>query len=217
MTTADHTQIAIPGQSLGSAKQTRPGQGTHIHNGDICASVAGEVVTRKDEICVVTSATSAEDDNDAWKNGSITNDTATSAAATSISASNTLPCVNATVLARVTRTTTRQAHVSITVVDGRVCADNEFPALIRVQDVRATEKDSVKIGESFRPGDVVRGVVISLGDQSNYYLSTASNHLGVVLAKSESGNVMFPVSWREFCDPVNGKRESRKVAKPYES
>ena len=60
-------------------------------------------------------------------------------------------------------------------------------------------------------------VQISLGDQSNYYLSTASNHLGVVLAKSDNGNTMFPVSWKELCDPISGKRESRKVAKPHES
>lgn len=31
----------------------------------------------------------------------------------------------------------------------------------RSQDVRATEKDRVKIFESFRPGDVVRAVVVS--------------------------------------------------------
>jgi exosome complex RNA-binding protein Csl4 len=30
-----------------------------------------------------------------------------------------------------------------------------------VQDVRATEKDKVKIFESFRPGDIVRAVVVS--------------------------------------------------------
>lgn len=63
-------------------------------------------------------------------------------------------------------------------------------------------------------GDIVRASVISLGDQQNYYLSTASNRLGVLVATSEAGNVMFPVSWRECEDPVTGQRESRKVAKP---
>lgn len=55
---------------------------------------------------------------------------------------------------------------------------------------------------------------ISLGDQSNYYLSTARNELGVIMAKSEAGNTMFPISWKDFKDPVTGKTESRKVAKP---
>lgn len=83
-----------------------------------------------------------------------------------------------------------------------------------MQDVRATEKDKVKIADSFRPGDVVRATVISLGDQANYYLSTASNALGVVMATSEAGNAMYPVSWKEFRDPITGLSEARKVAKP---
>ena len=66
----------------------------------------------------------------------------------------------------------------------------------------------------FRVGDVVRAVVISLGDERSYYLSTARNELGVVMARSEAGNQMFPISWREFMDPVLGVREGRKVAKP---
>ena len=63
---------------------------------------------------------------------------------------------------------------------------------------------------------IFHGVVqISLGDQSNYYLTTGKNELGVVMAKSEAGNTMVPISWREFRDPVTGGRESRKVAKPF--
>jgi len=54
-----------------------------------------------------------------------------------------------------------------------------------------------------------------LGDQSNYYLSTARNELGVVMATSEAGNAMYPVSWKEFRDPVSGETEARKVAKPF--
>lgn len=55
---------------------------------------------------------------------------------------------------------------------------------------------------------------ISLGDQSNYYLTTAKNELGVIMAKSEYGNTMYPISWKEFKDPVTGETETRKVAKP---
>lgn len=55
---------------------------------------------------------------------------------------------------------------------------------------------------------------ISLGDQANYYLSTASNELGVIMATSEAGNPMYPVSWKEYKDPETGMSEPRKVAKP---
>jgi len=52
--------------------------------------------------------------------------------------------------------------MSITVVDGvPLPLGEEFTGVIRIQDVRATEKDRVKIGESFRGGDVVRSQVVS--------------------------------------------------------
>ncbi|KAJ5620307.1 hypothetical protein N7510_004291 [Penicillium lagena] len=90
-----------------------------------------------------------------------------------------------------------------------------FQALIRKEDVRAVEKDRVVLDEMFRVGDIVRGSVISLGDQSFYYLTTARNDLGVVMARSESGNMMYPVSWKEMRDPVTGVGEQRKVARPF--
>jgi len=117
------------------------------------------------------------------------------------------------VLARVTRINPRQATVSIFTV-GDAPLNDEFQGIIRAQDVRATEKDKVKIFESFRPGDIVRALVISLGDQSNYYLSTAQNSLGVVMAYSETGDLMYPVSWRQMASSRTGAVEDRKVAKP---
>jgi hypothetical protein len=41
----------------------------------------------------------------------------------------------------------------------------------------------------FRPGDLVRAEVISLGDARSYYLSTAKNSLGVVSAKTVNGQL----------------------------
>lgn len=55
-----------------------------------------------------------------------------------------------------------QAMLSITVVDGvPLPPGEEFTGVIRVQDVRATDKDRVKIGDCFRGGDVVKGLVVS--------------------------------------------------------
>ena len=114
--------------------------------------------------------------------------------------------------------------------------------MCRVHDVRATEKDRVKIYSSFRPGDIVRAEVvdtpmwemnsdgkISLGDQQSYYLSTAKNELGVLFARSQgiplqcdrhgaltgvAGELMQPISWREMKCPKTGEIEERKTAKP---
>lgn len=66
-------------------------------------------------------------------------------------------------LGTVTRLSPLQAVVSITVVDGvPLPVGEEFMGVIRAQDVRATEKDKVKIADCFRGGDVVKGVVVSL-------------------------------------------------------
>ena len=73
------------------------------------------------------------------------------------------PAPNSVVLGTVTRLSPLQAVVSITVVDGvPLPVGEEFMGVIRAQDVRATEKDKVKIADCFRGGDVVKGVVVSL-------------------------------------------------------
>nr|XP_020033335.1 exosome complex component CSL4 isoform X3 [Castor canadensis] len=72
----------------------------------------------------------------------------------------------------------------------------------------------VEIYKSFRPGDIVLAKVISLGDaQSNYLLTTAENELGVVVAHSESGVQMIPISWCEMQCPKTHTKEFRKVAR----
>jgi len=206
----------VPGQVLGTTHEFLPGPGTHIQHSHLYASILGPIRI----------STPAKPAGPQKRPNKITPSTSTALPTISIerkiSSGNendcgkaeVLPEVNSTVLCRVTRITPKQATVAILVV-GETVLEGEWQGLIRVQDVRATEKDKVRISESFRPGDIVRAVVISLGDQSNYYLSTASNHLGVILATSEAGNSMYPVSWKEYKDPETGVSESRKVAKPF--
>lgn len=120
------------------------------------------------------------------------------------------PAPNSVVLGTVTRLSPLQAVLSITVVDDvPLTAGEEFTGVIRAQDVRATEKDKVKIADCFRGGDVVKGLVvsvcimevfirdltifytqISLGDARSYYVTTARNDLGVIFATSEAGELL---------------------------
>lgn len=86
--------------------------------------------------------------------------------------------------------------------------------MIRVQDVRLTEKDTVVMFQCFRPGDVVLARVLSLGDARSYYLTTAENELGVSWAVSENGAQLKPVSWQTMECSKTGGLERRKVAKP---
>ncbi|SGZ58998.1 CIC11C00000003889 [Sungouiella intermedia] len=90
-----------------------------------------------------------------------------------------------------------------------------FKGIIRSQDVRSTDRDKVKIADCFRPGDVVKAAVLSLGDGSNYYLTTARNDLGVVFAKSEggAGDLMVAIDWETMVCEKTGVVEKRKCAK----
>nr|XP_014343174.1 PREDICTED: exosome complex component CSL4 [Latimeria chalumnae] len=72
----------------------------------------------------------------------------------------------------------------------------------------------VEVYKCFRPGDIVLAKVISLGDaQSNYLLATTENELGVVVAHSEAGLQMVPISWCEMQCPRTHTKEFRKVAR----
>ncbi|XP_022988236.1 exosome complex component CSL4-like [Cucurbita maxima] len=83
----------------------------------------------------------------------------------------------------------------------------------RQQDIRATEIDKVDMHLSFRPGDIVKALVLSLGDARAYHLSTAKNELDVVSAESTAGSVMVPISWTEMQCPLTAQIQQRKVAK----
>ena len=71
----------------------------------------------------------------------------------------------------------------------------------------------MEIYKSFRPGDIVRAVVISLGTSRSYYLSTAKNDLGVIFARSVAGATMVPISWEFMECPKTKTKEHRKVCK----
>lgn len=142
---------AYPGLVLGPAKQYTAGPGTHIYEGSICASVVGQVTTQppgsSGSLPLLAVARPAP--------------STAGPASRSIAGAGTLPHVGSIVLGRVTRLQARQINLAILVVDDAVCAD-AFQGIVRREDVRGWEVDKVVVGESFRVGDVVRGVVVCL-------------------------------------------------------
>ncbi|KPI38675.1 Exosome complex component CSL4 [Cyphellophora attinorum] len=197
--------IACPGQVLAPISTHISGSGTHVYETNIIASLIGTTVTQpaaskntKPTISIVPQTTHSP-----------------------------LPNVSSTVIARVIRVQARQLIASILPVPPTTSASTLMPyptttddsvqyqAILRREDVRAFEKDKINMNESYRVGDIIRAVVISLGDERNYYISTAGDEFGVVVARSsEVGNAMVPASWREMRDVITGKGEPRKVAKP---
>eukprot|EP00039_Didymoeca_costata_P020036 m.339810 g.339810 ORF g.339810 m.339810 type:complete len:193 (+) comp18978_c0_seq1:161-739(+) len=184
----EETVFAVPGQRLASMDKATPGPGCYSRDGFICASLCGCVTVSRAEGKPVVEVLP--------QNPRLV-----------------LPEVGAKVLCRVVSITPRHAKVEIILVEEKPSSE-KFRGLIRIQDIRETERDKVTIFKSFRPGDVVAAKIISLGDARSYYLSTAENHLGVVWARSEKGGVLRPVSWEEMECTKTGSKEYRKVAKP---
>jgi exosome complex component CSL4 len=146
--------VAVPGQLLGSSSQYIAGPGTHLHQSSLFSSLLGTVnITQPEKaagpakrMTKILPATTGQ--------------LPTISVAMAEKRREVLPEVNNIVLCRVSRIQPRQATVAILVV-GDAVLEAEWQGVIRVQDVRATEKDRVKIYESFRPGDIVRAQVVS--------------------------------------------------------
>ena len=173
-----------PGDRLGPGEAG--GEGTYVDKGYVVASVAGERSVGPDGL---------------WRVLRRGRPAAR------------VPAAGDRVLARVTRVSAKAANCEIVAANGRALAA-PLQGVVRLPDVRKTEVDAVEMHRCFRPGDVVRADVLSLGDARSYYLSTAHNELGVVYAKSAAADEpMQPASWEEMVCPVTESREPRKVAK----
>lgn len=186
--------MVTPGEVLGRATELKAGKGAYLapHNKTIYASLTG----------FRRILSPPPDSPDQRPTVEVTGHKAHAA----------VPEPGSVVIARVTKVMARTASTDILCV-GPKAVREKFTGIIRQQDVRATEIDKVDMHSSFRPGDIVRAVVLSLGDARAYYLSTANNELGVVSAESPAGAAMVPISWTEMQCPLTGQIERRKVAK----
>ena len=190
---AKEGDVVVPGDALGQASKYNQGVGTCVRRGTLYATLVGKVKIEKP---------AAES-----KQLSVLTVQARNKRA------GTIPEVGSRVIGKVININERQAKVNMMCVEGQMLAE-PFHGVIRREEVRAMEKDSVEIFNSFRPGDMVRARVISLGEGFSYVLSTAGNELGVILAKCDDcGEMMSPVSWCEMQCNKTGVREKRKVAK----
>lgn len=88
-----------------------------------------------------------------------------------------------------------------------------FRGILRREDIRATEKDKIEVYKSCRPGDIILARVLPMTEAHTYQLTTAENELGVVIANSEYGHPMVPISWTEMQCTKTYVKEPRKVAK----
>ncbi|CAM9301914.1 unnamed protein product [Choristocarpus tenellus] len=187
-------EVVCPGSRLGRISDYRPGPGTYVRGTYILASVVGPKVVQEGEdgsqlpFVMVSQQKQARAQDQVIQVGDI-------------------------VMGRVTWINSRQANVEIICV-GETVLREPHKGVVRKEDVRATEVDKAVVSKAFRPGDIIRARVISLGDSTQYFLSTAENELGVRWAKSAAGSIMVPISWQEMQCPTTKDKEPRKCARP---
>lgn len=128
------------------------------------------------------------------------------------------------ITARVEIITQKYAKCSIICVKDAVLK-KPFPrAILRKEDVRATDIDRVDMYKMFRPNDIILAKVIPQIEINTYSISTAlNNSLGVVCATARSISTvtsnafslypqMVPISWSEMKCPLTLVQEPRRVA-----
>lgn len=123
-------------------------------------------------------------------------------------------------IGKVVRVKEEECTIEILQINHKSCMSKgqgkALEGTIKKENVREKMIDSVVMIDSFRPRDIVRARVISLGDSiRSIYLSTASENLGVLIAQhEETGRLMLPFDWTTMVDPESVLKESRKVCDP---
>ena len=123
-----------------------------------------------------------------------------------------VPKIGDVILGKVIRLSQKLASVDILSVENSDVKEI-FTGIVRAQDIRTSEIDSVELHRCFRPRDIIRARVLSLGDSRAYYLSTAEPELGVVSSVSQNGNKMVPLNESAMHCVETGEKEERKAAK----
>lgn len=150
-----HNSWAIPGDALGLDTEFTVGDGAYRSEGGIIrSSLVGNIVIEELELKKKINVISPF-----------------------ILARQRVISVGDIVLCRVTKINNNQAFVEVLHV-GEIELDSPAKAVIHKEDIRLKEIDKVVVGEFFKPGDLVRASVISLGDNKHYFLSTAADGLG---------------------------------------
>ncbi|XP_050438593.1 exosome complex component CSL4 [Adelges cooleyi] len=179
--------ICVPGQRLCRIDPTYAmGQGTYKRQDYIYSSLAGIVnINKKNETSVIEVIS---------KDRTV------------------VPAPGDIVTAMVTTLNQDMCKCLITSVNGHELNET-YRGSLRKQDVRTKEIDKIEMLQCFRPGDIILAKVLPMTEAHTFKLTTAENELGVVIACSESGHPMTPISWTEMKCTVTNSVECRKVAK----
>ena len=189
----DAEGLVVPGDEIQADPGSQPGCGVYELNGALRASLVGKVV-------VETLQGGSRRYNVVPVKGGVP----------SITIGDKVTC-------RVLRIMANQAQVDILCVN-EVTLPTSLPSfprgIVRREDVRLSNVDTVVMQDCFRPADIIRAQVISLGDARQYFLSTTEEDCGVISAvSSATGEKLVPSAWDKMLTST-GIIEFRKCAKP---
>ncbi|CAK9298907.1 unnamed protein product [Gordionus sp. m RMFG-2023] len=188
MTEVEKAKIVLPGEIIGNTEfNFQPGNGAYLHNNKIYSSLVGEVYIEKLENESKLSVRGLENFNPLPRMGSI-------------------------VTCKVTHVTQRNCKCIIIAIEDYILKE-PFKGIIRKEDIVDVNKDEVEVVNCFRPQDIILARVLSMGEANFYLLTTCDESLGVYIAKSQHGGLMYPISWTEMQCPKTFVKEKRKVAK----
>lgn len=198
-------KYVIPGDILGSILEYNNGVGCYILNNNIISTLYGQIIINKNTNNTLnnnsnnSSNNTSNNTNNNSSNNTSNNNNKDTINVISILSNNNKDIVieiNDIILGRVIKLNINNVIVEILSVNDKLLRIKSR-GTIRREDIRLNEVDTLVIHECFRPGDIVRALVISLGDARQYFLSTAEAEFGVRWAKSEkSGQPLIPLSWK---------------------
>lgn len=192
----------IPGDILGDSNNYNNGIGCYLsyNKKNIISSLLGEVIIDNTTNTNPLSSSSSSSTTTTPNNNNITinqnKERLNVISSSYIQSKDVVIDIGDIVLVRVLKLNINQVIVEILSVSDRILRIKSR-GVIRREDIRLNDIDSLVIHECFRPGDIVRAIVISLGDARQYFLSTAEAEFGVKWAKSEkSGQFLVPINWK---------------------
>ena len=127
-----------------------------------------------------------------------------------------IPTIGDLVIVRVEKISqSRGAECSILAIERKAETDvlgESLRGTVRSVDIvpAVLQTEFTDIGDCFRPADILRAKVISLGDSKGYFLSTVSDNCGVLCGDFSESR---PISYKLIAK-VDGSVERRKVARP---
>lgn len=187
--------MVLPGEVIQTEAKS-VGRGIYVHQGQLRASLQGEVVQTGDQVEV-----------------------------RGVHESGAIPQPGQWVIGTISRINTRQATMDIKFLlfdqhQSVYLGQHAFRGTIRQADILSPEQrvkhPAYPVHWAFRPGDQVKAKVLGAGEASvGYLLSTGEESAGVIYAKAVgTGEPMVPVAWDEMLCERSGQREKRKCAKP---